>query len=306
MKYTNSLPCVNGDKKLNVFERVIWLFVNFLNNSFDSAKSNLTIHQFIPKVSSASWSYIDKSSSPSRVLSDLFWFQTDWLKVENELGQINILDTGCGSGEYFFKFNKFSHNKITNYCGIDIEEKSTWESLKNENSNINFKKINSNNLLDFIPTNTNLFVSQSAIEHFEEDLVYFSQIKDFIDRTKNNTIQIHLFPSSSCLTQYVWHGIRQYTPRSISKITKIFEDEKSYSVLYKLGGKLSNKVHRDYITIPMYIKKKDDRELKKDEYIRKLQYAIEHDINGEEPSFYALVIHSNYENIIFENMKSLI
>ena len=113
----------------------------------------------------------------------------------------------------------------------------------------------SNDLVEHIPKDTNLFISQSAIEHFDDDLIYFRNIKSHIDKYKNNTIQIHLFPSAACIKKYLWHGIRQYTPRTISKITDIFDDDKTYSVLYKLGGENCNKLHLDYITKPIYLKK---------------------------------------------------
>ena len=59
---------------------------------------------------------------------------------------------------------------------------------------ITFEQRNSNNILDVIPAGTNFFISQSAIEHFESDLMYFRHIKAFIDCTNNNTVQIYVFP----------------------------------------------------------------------------------------------------------------
>ena len=305
MNRTNAINCINADKKINIFQRLTWLCVNYINNIIFPNKSNLLIKQFIPNLSEENWNRIDKIDSPSRVLSDLFWMNINWTEVKKELAEINLLDTGCGDGNYFHKLNTFSHSYINKYCGIDIEKKDNWDHLKEDYSNVDFKIVNSDSLIEYIPNDLNLFISQSAIEHFEEDLVYFQQIKDFIDTTKNDVIQIHLFPAASCLTQYIWHGIRQYTPRTIEKITKIFDNTKSYSVLYKLGGNLSNKLHKEFITFPVYFKNEDYRYVKKDEYAKQLKFSIENDKNGDCPSFYALIIHSNYKNKIFENMQSL-
>jgi hypothetical protein len=143
-----------------------------------------------------------------------------------------------------------------------------------------------------------MFISQSAIEHFDNDLMYFYQIKDFINKTKNNVVHVHIFPSAACLKKYLWHGVRQYTPRTISKITKIFDNDNTYSILYKLGGGNSNKLHFNYITKPILTEKADYRET--DEYFGLLKDAIVEDlIDNDNPSFYALVIHSNYTNKIF-------
>ena len=299
-KHTNIIPCINADKPINKFERLSWLVTNYLNNNILPNKSNLDIRQFIPTELEDNWSNVNLCSSPSRVLSDLFWMQLDWKSIENEIDRINILDTGCGDGEYFLKLNEFSNEILNTYCGIDIEKKDKWKSFKQEYSNVDFKEINSNDILNIIPKESNFFISQSAIEHFEEDLIYFQHLKNFISHTSNDVIQVHLFPAASCITQYIWHGIRQYTPRSVSQITKLFEETNSYSVLYKLGGNLSNQVHKEFITKPVYLKGMDYRVTKEDQYKNKLKHAITNDKNGKDPSFYALIIHSNYKNKIFQ------
>lgn len=305
LKSSNTISCVNADKSLNKWERLSWFIVNYLNNHLLPNQSKLNIKQFIPSHVDKYWDMIDSGASPSRVLSDLYWLYLDWKMIKNELDSINVLDTGCGSGEYFLKLTSFSNNHLNQYCGIDIDKKSRWNDLEKEHNNVTFKSLNSNNIVNVIPTDSNFFVSQSAIEHFEEDLVYFQQLKDFIDTTKNDVIQIHLFPAASCLTQYIWHGIRQYTPRTIEKITKIFENTKSYSVLYQLGGERCNTLHTEFITKPVYLKGIDFRITKKEEYVSRLKDAISHDKQTKKPSFYALVIHSNYKRRIFEDMELL-
>src|SRR5208283_5417616 len=73
----------------------------------------------------------------------------------------------------------------------------------------------------------NLIITQSALEHFEKDLNFFRQIADHVARTRRPIVQFHLIPSAACLTTYPWHGVRQYTPRTISRITRLFGAETS-------------------------------------------------------------------------------
>lgn len=298
MQDFTSFHKLNSDNGLSLLGKIQWMFLNFINNNYFPNKHQLKISRFnFDLILENDWDMINKKSSPSRALTDLFWIKLNWKELLNELNEINIVDTGCGNGEYFVKLNQFSEEKINTYCGLDIQEKENWKKLKNENTNLDFKVINSANLTNHIPLNSNLFISLSAIEHFENDLIYFRNIKEYIDKTNNNTVQIHLFPSAECLKKYLWHGIRQYTPRTIQKITDIFENENSYSCLYELGGNSCNKLHWEYITKPIYFKKVDYRDIKEEEYFSKLKKAILHDNQQKTaPSFYALVIHSNYKN----------
>jgi hypothetical protein len=304
----SSIHSLNSDKKINKFQRILWLILNYINNNFmpNLNSSTLNIKQFNPKIDDNDWENIESKSSPSRAFSDLFWLKLNWNQLNKELKDINILETGCGSGNYFRKFNCFSNNNIHKYRGLDVNKNKNWSEVEQEFHNLDFKVADSQKLIEHIPEETNLFISQSAIEHFDNDLMYFFQIKDFIKQTKNNTIQIHIFPSSACLKKYLWHGVRQYTPRTISKIVDIFNDRNSYSVLYKLGGGNSNKLHFEYITKPLWVKKIDLRETKEDEYFELLKENIIKDcVDNNNPSFYALVIHSNFESRIFEKMSSL-
>ncbi len=124
-------------------------------------------------------------------------------------------------------------------------------------------------------------------------------------------IQVHLFPSSTCLKLYLAHGVRQYTPRTVSKITRIFKPF-SYSILYSLGGKAYNQLHYKYITIPTLLhliglsKFSDLRDTKIEKYNKSIREIIRSNKNKviSQPSFYALIIHSNYNKNIFKNAFS--
>ena len=49
-----------------------------------------------------------------------------------------------------------------------------------QNSFITFIENSSSNIFEFIDNETNLFITQSAIEHFNYDLEYFQQIKNLL------------------------------------------------------------------------------------------------------------------------------
>ena len=74
----------------------------------------------------------------------------------------------------------------------------------NQNPFITLIENSSSNISEFIDNETNLFITQSAIEHFNYDLEYFEQIKTFIDKKQKNIIQIHLFPSPVSLWLYLF------------------------------------------------------------------------------------------------------
>ncbi len=141
-------------------------------------------------------------------------------------------------------------------------------------------------------------MTQSAIEHFENDLIFFKQIRDYVLSYRGSVIQVHLLPSSSCLRLYLFHGIRQYTPRTVSKILKLFKSF-SYTLLFRLGGVECNRVHYEFITKPLILQRIGDlRNLRIQEYDRKVFKAMGQDMKTPQrsPAFYALLIHSNAIN----------
>ena len=308
MKTNSSIHNINSDKGLGLSGKRVWILLNFLNNNyFPNRSKELCIMNFCPEIDEENWEKIHIKSSPSRALSDLFWQKLDWKVVKAELGNINIFDTGAGKGEYALKLNDFAEG-ISTYFGVDLSPRKEWGKIMLEYEFITIKQQNSNDILDVIPNKTNFFMTQSAIEHFENDLLYFKQIRAFIDKTGNNTIQIHLFPSAECLKLFLWHGVRQYTPRTISTIVQLFNSPNTYSILFRIGGENCNNLHYRFITYPLLLKKRVDlRNTKTEEYRDLLKIAVEKDIEhrNHKPSFYALVIHSNFKKPIFKTMKQL-
>ena len=308
-KYNSSIHSINSDKDIGLFLKVVWMLLNYVNNSLFSLKAfNYYIHNFNPNITKADLIRLNPTSSPSRALSDLFWMKIDYEKIHIELEEINVFETGAGSGSLGPKIDSYAGG-ISSYYGVDSAFNSSWKGLMSKHINTTFRQSNSNSIFESIPKNSNLFITQSAVEHFDDDLLFFHEIKKFIDKGNRNTIQIHLVPSAACLKLYLLHGVRQYNFRSISKIVSIFDNPNSYAALFPLGGKSCNKLHFRYITKPemLSIKKVNMRDQKTEEYFGLLKSAINFDINTKaiDPSFYALVIHSNFKNDIFNDMKSL-
>lgn len=145
-----------------------------------------------------------------------------------------------------------------------------------------------------------MIISQSAAEHFDEDLRFFEHIRDYVRAVQGPVLQVHLVPSQACLRLYHLHGVRQYTPRTLSKITRLFGPE-TYAVLYGLGGRASNRVHYSFITKPSLLYGRDLRNEQPDTYDRQLFDAISSDMrySRRSPAFWALVIHSRWNTRVF-------
>ncbi len=119
----------------------------------------------------AKWHQLPVTSSPSQKLSDLFLLSLPWNQVKYELGNIHVLDTGCGSGNLGMRLMEWSHHAISSYTGIDIKEHPDWEVLHNKDSGLSFVSGNVEELLSRIPDKINFILSQSAIEHFDHDIL---------------------------------------------------------------------------------------------------------------------------------------
>jgi hypothetical protein len=295
MKKTTSIHSYNADRGLGFFQKFFYLFLNWVNDQLPylNVDPRIKIRFFGQENWREEWPKTYPSSSASRKFSDLFWMTLPWKKIQEELGEIHVFDTGCGSGNYGLRLNDSSGGAVTTYTGVDAKAKPNWPELQEKHPNFKLINSTSNDILQLVPAKTNFFITQSAIEHFDEDLVFFQKIKEFIDRTDKPVIQIHLFPAAATLPLYLFHGIRQYTPRTVSKITRLFPDS-SEIFLYGLGGKQGKKLHWKYFTWPVlilrkYIKPTFDIE----KYDKELRKAVEADADhpSTSPIFWALVIH---------------
>ena len=295
--HSSSLHSINGDLKLNSAQTLGYMIVNAANlfiprNGIDK---NLVISNFFIKDLESYWGKIGKISSPARMLTDLFWISLDWQRIKMELGEINLLDIGCGKGGNIRRLFSFTKGMLDSYVGIDIKEGPRWSELKEEFAFARFYKETGNDLSGFLSDNVNVIISQSVMEHVPSDLDYFKDLADFVNQSSKAVIQFHLIPSEACLLTYLKHGIRQYSPRLISKITSLFGPNSQCS-LVKLGGNQCNLLHWKTITYPSLIKKQDGlRKLNPERYNELAMDSIKKDMFkvSRFPAFYALIICSN-------------
>lgn len=220
--------------------------------------------------------------------------------MQEELGSIRTFDVGCGSGQYGRRLMSWSGDRLATYTGADVTPHAGWQTLTLDDPRLRFVTADAANLRHAIPQDTNFIVSQSAIEHMDDDLTFFEQVRDHVARSRKSVLQIHLCPSQACLRLYLLHGVRQYTPRTLSKITRLFDH--GYAVLYRLGGRACNRLHYEYITAPTRFRRSDDlRKTRPVEYERRVADAIGEDMTRPQPSpaFYALVIHSHPRQRLF-------
>jgi len=283
----HTFTCDKGNLLYKTIVRILYFPLNWYNNRkpLKNTDPELSTEKFVPQNSDSAMKKIISGSSPSRKWSDLFLMNTEWEKIHETLKTINVLDLGCGTGNYYFKLQEYSGNKISSYVGVDISKHENL--LQFPPGNVKFINYDGKNLLNLIPLETNIIFSQSAIEHFQEDLTIFKQIKNFCEMSDRPIYQLHMIPARECLKLYRFHGVRQYTPRTISKITKLFIGNYEKK-LFILGGKNSNEVHKNYIS------KTDKRSDRIDEYEQECRIAFNKDIenNGlvENANFYALLI----------------
>lgn len=292
----------NADLKLNPIGKIGYLFSNLYNNAFPHHHIDPSIleRNYQPHIDVQAKDLLQQTPSPSRFLSDLFWKDLPWSNIRQELQSITILDIGCGSGRYADLLYRLSNKQVNTYVGLDIYKHPLWQKRKKTKPFIYFKVFQGTNIIKDIPKKTNMIVSQSAFEHITNDLLFFKEIANYCILYKKPLIQVHLLPSSICLFQYLFHGIRQYTPRTISKISQLFS-KFSRVYLYSLGGSHCNKLHFQDITPSLLMLKKDQRQQHPKQYKEKLLDAVHLDQMHptQQPSFYALVIHSFPKRDVF-------
>lgn len=311
-----SIHCLNADRNLNWPNKFAYILLNFFNNAFPNwlVDKNLVQENYLTK---GNLDHLGERSTLSRKLSNLFWREFDWKELKNKYKTINIFDLGCGAGDITERlYTDYAKGMIDSYKGVDVfPHLDRWQVLKTKYNGLEFSKINNEKeILKDIPIKTNMIISQSSLEHIENDLVVFKQIRKFVDLAKHEVIQIHLVPSASCLWLYLFHGVRQYTPRTISKISKLFDD--SFCKLVGFGGNESFKLQWNVFTkqeifnrLGLYkfgfvskewqgsnFNKIIDKKSVIDKYEKLARQAIRKDMKDQSKRavFYALIIKSNF------------
>jgi hypothetical protein len=290
---------LNADFGLSFLGMVKWMLFNYLNNrgGNELIDSRVKISKF--RVSNFdNWNQVDLMASPSRRLCDFFWLNLKWDTIISDLGApLNAIEIGCGSGVYGRLIENHIGNNLCFYRGIDINEHNDWAELR-KNPKFQFIQSNAASVENDL-VGTNFIFTQSGLEHFEEDLTFFKQVANYVENVDHPIIQIHLVPSRACISTYPWHGFRQYTNASISEVTQLFSNNSEFEWI-SLGGEACNRVHRKFITFPIYTKRGDLRRKFNKQYNEELKKAITMDNESKSEivsSFAVLIIRSNFKKL---------
>lgn len=287
---------ISADVRLSFGQKLSWLYRCHQNNGLPllGVDQRIEFINFEANVSHKAGledSWGNPPVSPSRFLCDSFWSALDLSSLYSKR-PIRALEVGCGTGRYGLNLKQKLGEELALYRGVDIIEDQNWEEQKALN-NFEFYVDKAENVQHYL-SDINLIFTQSALEHFEHDLVFFRQLAEYVNSAQEPIWQVHLIPSAECLQTFLWHGYRQYTPRTISKITSLFSDGEKISI-YRLGGISANRIHIYYITLPSLFGT-DLREKISKKYVADAVAAIQRDQKKgarTAASFYALVIKSS-------------
>jgi SAM-dependent methyltransferase len=278
---------LNADLGLNLADRLRWLWLNWRNNARPQSEVDPALSQrvFPAHLHLQHLDSIDPLHSPPRQLCDLFWLALSWEQIARAFpGPLRLLEIGCGSGRYGTLLASRLGKNFGAYTGIDIKPKPEWGSLP-----FRFEVAGAGDVGRYLADCDVLF-TQSAIEHFEGDLAFMRIAASHVRQRKTPFMQVHLMPSAACLGTFLCHGVRNYTPRTISHLTRLFGEE-TQRVLYSLGSAHCNRVHRGCITYPSVLRMGDRRRAHM--YRAQVHEAIERDSRSPRPGeacFYALVL----------------
>ncbi|MBL4747416.1 MAG: class I SAM-dependent methyltransferase [Magnetovibrio sp.] len=174
-------------------------------------------------------------ASPSRSLTLSFLNQA--LNNIIPVGNIRVLDIGCGSGFISDVLARSGYQGV--YTGLDIADRfreSVTEADAFERSFINADAHTFTSDIAY-----DVVFSFSALEHIPDDAVLINHLNSVV---KDNGVHLHIVPSAWGLPLYLWHGLRQYT---LSDIEDRFGTQNLK--VYALGGAFSFLLHFTFITI---------------------------------------------------------
>lgn len=287
---------------LTRLRRGVWNLANIANNLFPDVgtRNGLSIHDFSCPFDKM-WAAVPAAASPSRRLCDLFWMELPWSRIVRTLGPLVIHDIGCGSGNIAARISAWCGGAVM-YHGFDTQERPQWNQPRPPA--VCLARFDGHSFFETMVEGANLFISQSALEHIEGDLDYFEAVRAFVEAAERPILQVHMVPSSSCQRLYGPHGIRQYTPRSLARVARMFPG--SQTTVFRLGGPACNEVHLRFISKPGERNGEDGRQLQPREYDAALRRALALDFatRSKKASFYALVIETRFPSPLFANRSA--
>ena len=282
---------ISGDAPLSRRKRRLWYALNAVEWSRPDVSPGRII-PFRPAQIHYPTPLTPAACSPSRVLSHLFWLSMDAQKIRDTLGALIVADIGCGRGGYAGFFDS-AFGGLDAYLGIDIRRHEAWGEVQRD-PRYRFLECQAEAVTPTTLSDTTLILSQSALEHFLEDLTFMRTVRAWADGHGRPAMQIHLLPASNMWRQYGPHGFRGYSGRSLSRL--IAAAGGSSVAVFTLGGRHSNRVHHKFIRDTLTKQSEDRRG--DDAYTTAVRAGIEADTASPttriaDACFLALIIVHN-------------
>ena len=223
---------INGDIRLSAMDRLRYLVRNAARNmrSFVGGPGS---RAFTPDMARAAT--IEAGQSPGRLLTELF--------LEAELPrlspprELNVLEIGCGSGSMAYRLARLGYRG--RYTGIDINDRFRRDHPADFPFAVTFIQGDAHT---FAPAEKgDLMVSVSTLEHIPADATMIDRLATLFSA---GGIEVHVVPSGASLMIYLWHGFRQYAPKTL------VDKFGPRSEIVRIGGLGSYVLHFIFITIP--------------------------------------------------------
>ena len=236
--------------------------------------------------------------SPSRVLCDNFLEQIPWTKIVEDIGSLDMIDFGCGNGDYQRVFKDELAKHRFSYLGVDVEQYAEWDEIGRSGDQSKFVQIESDSSLASYLSNVNFVFTHSVLEHIRNDVNILAQIRAAIPLGEKGFIQLHFVPAAPSLWLYGLHGYRQYGIRDLKRMGEMFSDDSVYEI-FGVGGGVFNSLHWRYLSKQAKWMRRGGQLGSDRTYAEELEGLLK-DMKNKPPrgtpSFYALLILSNFSN----------
>lgn len=241
---------------MSLGNRLRYMALNFVRN-LDFRKPAVSPTRFcMPRQSRTSGLV-----SPSRSLTEAFLCRK--LPAMLPVGEIRVLDIGCGAGGLVRLLAELGYRG--SYVGIDIQD--GFDRSEQPGFEKSFLAIDAH---QYRPEDKfDLVISVSALEHIPDDARLIRRLGEFL---LPGGLQLHFVPSEWALPVYLWHGYRQYTATSLAE-----RFGTSQAAVFSLGGAPSFFLHLLFITVWEILFRLNLRKRLSGLYTRMLDACLEFD-----------------------------
>ena len=299
---------IRGDGKVSTIRQLSWMFANVTSNLLDSAltKVSETYREpvFNPLVVEAASGFA-RHASPTRLGCDLFWASVPWDEVSKVIGQPRVIDFGCGTASYGDYWNMLLPQGVGEYVGIDISSSTSWSETKPFP-----RRFLTGGHVSGARVDGDLYFSQSALEHFKDDLSFFRDLQRKIAAQKTPSLQIHVVPSIHQVMNTGAHGWRAYSRKTLNTLTQ-YAPAPAKVYVVGLGGMNTINLYRRNITVPRLRKRLGLKVTPPNSLPSNLSAALEDNLAKDEPGVkprfhsFAVVVDKGFDlNFGFRKIAS--